>query len=137
MPGIVAGINWRFIEAFVIRQICIDVPVGRRDVDTNPSIALAVLPSAKLTYLNMPFYISESMETEPVRQQIERYLAALEERLEQLIFVCEQLASENQSLLARQNELLAERDELLTQNEQARTRIEAMVSRLKGMGQTT
>ncbi|MEE4378416.1 MAG: TIGR02449 family protein [Candidatus Competibacteraceae bacterium] len=74
------------------------------------------------------------MDTDIARQQTERYLTALEERLEQLIFVCDHLASENQALQTQHNELLTERDELMAQNEQGRARIEAMVSRLKGLG---
>jgi cell division protein ZapB len=74
------------------------------------------------------------MDTDIARQQTERYFTALEEQLEQLIFVCDQLATENQALQTQYNELLIERDELMAQNEQARMRIEAMVSRLKGLG---
>lgn len=77
------------------------------------------------------------MNTETVSQKTERYLATLEERIDELIRSHEQLALENDSLHARQVALLAERDQLIAQNEQSRERIEAMVARLKGLEQST
>jgi cell division protein ZapB len=77
------------------------------------------------------------MNTETVSQKTERYLATLEERIDELIRSHEQLALENDSLHARQVALLAERDKLIAQNEQSRERIEAMVARLKGLEQST
>lgn len=76
------------------------------------------------------------METETLRQNTECYFAALEERLDELIMICEQLARENKSLHTQQAALVAERDELIQENEQSRARIEAMVARLKGLEQT-
>jgi cell division protein ZapB len=77
------------------------------------------------------------MNIETVSQKTERYLATLEERIDELIRSHEQLALENDSLHARQVALLAERDKLIAQNEQSRERIEAMVARLKGLEQST
>ena len=77
------------------------------------------------------------MNTETVSQKTERYLATLEERIDELIRSHEQLALENDSLHARQVALLVERDKLIAQNEQSRERIEAMVARLKGLEQST
>jgi len=68
-----------------------------------------------------------------MHENIDTRLAALEERVEELIFICEQLALENQSLHARQFTLLEERDELIEKNERAQARIDAMVTRLKGL----
>jgi len=76
------------------------------------------------------------MENEPVTRKTERYITALEERVDELIRVYDQLLEENRSLQAQQAELLRERDALIEQNEQSRMRIEAMVVRLKGLEQT-
>lgn len=77
------------------------------------------------------------METETLRQNIECYFAALEERLDELISICERLTQENRSLHAQQAALVAERDQLIQEHEQSRARIDAMVARLKGLEQTS
>ena len=76
------------------------------------------------------------METETNSKITERYLVALEERVDELIRRYDQLAAENHSLRDRHSEMLAERDDLIQQNEQSRARIEAMVMRLKGLEQS-
>lgn len=76
------------------------------------------------------------MENEPVNRKTERYLTALEERVEELIRLHNQLLEENHALQAQHAELQQERDALIEQNEQSRMRIEAMVVRLKGLEQT-
>lgn len=76
------------------------------------------------------------MEYESVTRKTERYITALEERVDELIRVYEQLLEENRSLQAQHAELQQERDALIEQNEQSRMRIEAMVVRLKGLEQT-
>ena len=77
------------------------------------------------------------MEKEASNRITESYFVALEERVDELIRLCEQLIQENRSLQSRQDELLEERDSLIAQNEQSRARIEAMVARLKGLEQST
>ena len=77
------------------------------------------------------------MEKEASNRITDSYFVALEERVDELINLCEQLTQENRSLQSRQDELLEERDTLIAQNEQSRTRIEAMVARLKGLEQST
>ena len=77
------------------------------------------------------------MEKEASNRITDSYFVALEERVDELIRLCEQLTQENRSLQSRQDELLEERDTLIAQNEQSRTRIEAMVARLKGLEQST
>jgi cell division protein ZapB len=76
------------------------------------------------------------MEHESVTRKTERYITALEERVDELIRVYEALLEENRSLQAQHAELQQERDALIEQNEQSRMRIEAMVVRLKGLEQT-
>jgi len=76
------------------------------------------------------------MEHESVTRKTERYITALEERVDELIRVHEALLEENRSLQAQHAELQQERDALIEQNEQSRMRIEAMVVRLKGLEQT-
>ena len=73
------------------------------------------------------------MENNVSEPRTEHYLDTLEERLDELIRVCEQLAMENQSLRVQCNTLAAERDELQVQYTQARGRVEAMVARLRGL----
>ena len=77
------------------------------------------------------------MEKETSNRITDSYFVALEERVDELIRLCEQLTEENRTLQARQDELLEERDTLIAQNEQSRARIEAMVARLKGLEQST
>jgi cell division protein ZapB len=70
-------------------------------------------------------------------RETERNFALLEERLSELIQLCERLNSENQALAAKQAALLAEREALLEENRQTRARIDAMVARLKGLEVTS
>lgn len=76
------------------------------------------------------------MNTDTVHEDTHTYLTALEERIDELIAICEQLTLENQSLHARQHAVLEERDALSEQNEQLRARIDTIVARLKGLGQS-
>lgn len=73
------------------------------------------------------------MEYEIFRQTFTGNFAALAERVDQLILLCEQLAQENQRLRAHQAALQTERDNLLQQHAQSRARIEAIVARLRGL----
>jgi cell division protein ZapB len=73
------------------------------------------------------------MESEMIEIPTRHPLDTLEDRLDELIRVCEQLAMENQSLRVRCDTLTVERDELQEQYTQARRRIEAMVARLRGL----
>jgi len=58
-------------------------------------------------------------------------LTNLEQKLDELILVCERLTKENQRLRAEQDTLKAERNALLEKTSQARSRIEGMIERLK------
>jgi cell division protein ZapB len=65
----------------------------------------------------------------------ENDLKRLEDRLDDLVIVCDRLQSENKSLKEQQDSLSKERANLLQKNEQVRTRVEAMIVRLKSMEQ--
>ena len=57
----------------------------------------------------------------------------VEQKLDQLIELCQQLKRENQTLLEREAGLMVERSELIEKNEMARQKIEAMINRLRSM----
>ena len=58
---------------------------------------------------------------------------ALEEKVDQLVRICERLEDENRALRDQQNSLMAERAALVEKSELARSRVEAMITRLRGM----
>ena len=60
-------------------------------------------------------------------------LAALENRVDELINTVEELKTENSALKNQQESLVSERAILIEKTEQARTRIESMIGRLKAM----
>lgn len=60
-------------------------------------------------------------------------LQTLYARIESLIELAEQLASENGHLRQHEAVLLAERDELQRKNELAKARVEAIILRLKAL----
>lgn len=64
-------------------------------------------------------------------------LKALEQRVDQLLELCQRLHDENHSLRASQDALVQEKANLIAKNEQARSRVEAMISRLKALEQGT
>ena len=70
-----------------------------------------------------------------INSRFEGQLERLEQRVDDLVKVCDQLQSENQSLRQRQDALTSERAALLQKNEQVRARVEAMIGRLKAMEQ--
>lgn len=65
----------------------------------------------------------------------EEDLKRLEQRVDDLVGVCDQLKEENRTLKQRQDALTTERASLLQKNEQVRARVEAMIGRLKAMEQ--
>ena len=60
-------------------------------------------------------------------------LALLEDRIDQLIKLCEELAVENLALRAKQQSLTVDRAKLIEKNELAKTRVESMINRLKAL----
>ena len=65
----------------------------------------------------------------------ENDLKRLEDRLDDLVVICDRLQIENKSLKEQQDSLSKERANLLQKNEQVRVRVEAMIIRLKSMEQ--
>ena len=62
-------------------------------------------------------------------------LKRLEDRLDDLVKICNQLQSENKSLKEKQETLSKERATMVQKNEEVRARVEAMIVRLKSMEQ--
>ena len=56
-----------------------------------------------------------------------------EEKLDQLIELCQQLKQENQALREREAGLVGKRGQLIEKNEMARQKIETMISRLRNL----
>jgi cell division protein ZapB len=79
--------------------------------------------------------MNTSTKSAEFTQQFERELHYLEDKLNDLLTVCDKLREENDSLKKRQDSLVNERAGLLQKNEQVRNRVEAMINRLKGMEQ--
>ena len=61
----------------------------------------------------------------------ENQLQVLEQKIDELIALCDQLNRENQSLKAESRNWMLERQELMDKNDLARTRVEAMINRLR------
>ena len=83
--------------------------------------------------VRMRVYIGPMAEN--LNSNFEHELKRLEQRVDELVRVCDQLQDENRSLKQRQDILTAERANLLQKNEQVRARVEAMIGRLKAMEQ--
>ena len=62
-------------------------------------------------------------------------LGKLEQRIDELVRLCEQLAIENRALQDKHSEWMNERARLLEKNEMARSKVEAMIGRLKSLEQ--
>lgn len=73
------------------------------------------------------------MEQRHVKEDAERELVRLEQRIEELIRTCERLREENRLLQKQQEAYSAERADLIEKNELARSRVEAMINRLKSL----
>lgn len=67
----------------------------------------------------------------------QHYFIALEQKIDELIMLCDQLNSENHVLRSRESNWALERARLVEKNELARVKIEAMISRLKSLDQNT
>lgn len=60
-------------------------------------------------------------------------LKKLEQRIEELIAVCQRLKKENRNLKSGQRDLAQEHARLVEKTQIARTRIESMIGRLKSL----
>ena len=66
----------------------------------------------------------------------ENQLKVLEQKIDELISLCNDLNRENQALKAENQNWQRERQALIDKNEVARNKVEAMISRLRTMEQT-
>tara|TARA_B100000035_G_C20531368_1_gene349778 strand:- start:182 stop:412 length:231 start_codon:yes stop_codon:yes gene_type:complete len=70
-----------------------------------------------------------------INLNFESDLKRLEDRLDDLVKICNQLQAENKSLKEKQETLSRERATMVQKNEEVRARVEAMIVRLKSMEQ--
>ena len=63
----------------------------------------------------------------------DKQLKALEQKIDQLIELCNELNRENQALKAETAGWQQERKDLIDKNELARSKVEAMINRLRTM----
>lgn len=68
-----------------------------------------------------------------INLNFESDLKRLEDRLDDLVKICNQLQTENKSLKEKQETLSRERATMVQKNEEVRARVEAMIVRLKSM----
>lgn len=67
----------------------------------------------------------------------EQQITALEQKIDELIRLCELLNNENNALKNRSSNWLLERSRLVEKNEIARAKIESMITRLKSLEQNS
>ncbi len=63
----------------------------------------------------------------------ETAITTLENKLNQLIHLCDRLKLENDAYQEKESKWLRERTRLVEKNELARTRVESMISKLKNL----
>ncbi len=63
----------------------------------------------------------------------DKQLKALEQKIDELINLCQQLNRENQQLKTQSAGWQRERQDLIDKNEMARSKVEAMITRLRTM----
>ena len=80
----------------------------------------------------LPLYI-HVMTAEKPTQTVDIELKKLENRVDELIHICDRLTDENRSLRDQHDMLQQDRNQLMKKNELVKTRVEAMVARLKSM----
>ena len=73
------------------------------------------------------------MSAEKPTQSVDIELKRLENRIDELIHVCDRLTEENRQLRDQQQVLQTDHAQLLQKNEQVKNRVEAMITRLKSM----
>jgi cell division protein ZapB len=68
-----------------------------------------------------------------IMHEAESQLQRLEQRIDELLLVCQRLKDENLALRSQQQALAAQRASLIDKHDMARSRVEAMINRLKSM----
>ncbi|HEX2237978.1 MAG TPA: TIGR02449 family protein [Gammaproteobacteria bacterium] len=73
------------------------------------------------------------MAHDDVTHEAELQLRRLEQRIDELISICERLKRENWALRSQQQSLAVQRANLIDKHEMVRSRVETMINRLKSM----
>jgi len=73
------------------------------------------------------------MSSDKTTQSVDIELKKLENRIDELISVCDKLGDENKELRDMQKDLHTDRNELMRKNELVKGRVEAMIARLRSM----
>ncbi len=86
-----------------------------------------------LTLLRAATIVADTNKPPQYTSMADNELQVLEQKIDELIALCDQLNRENQSLKADNAGWQSERQDLMDKNELARTRVEAMINRLRTM----
>ena len=86
-----------------------------------------------LTLLRAATIVAALINDPQYTSMADNELQVLEQKIDELIALCDQLNRENQALKADNAGWQSERQDLLDKNELARTRVEAMINRLRTM----
>jgi cell division protein ZapB len=82
-------------------------------------------------YWTPAYYLA--MAHDNIMHEAESQLQRLEQRIDELLLVCQRLKDENLALRSQQQALAAQRASLIDKHDMARSRVEAMINRLKSM----
>jgi cell division protein ZapB len=86
-----------------------------------------------LTLLRATTIVTDTNKRPQYTSMADNELQVLEQKIDELIALCDQLNRENQALKADNAGWQGERQDLMDKNELARTRVEAMINRLRTM----
>ena len=83
----------------------------------------------------LDFSAGYSNSQEPIFQETMNTpdLNALDQKIKNLVALCQKLKEQNRQLRSREQILQAEREQLIEKNAIARSKVEAMISRLKAL----
>ena len=86
-----------------------------------------------LTLLRASSIVAGTNKRTQYTSMADNQLQVLEQKIDELIALCDQLNNENRSLKTNNSSWQRERQDLMDKNELARTRVEAMINRLRAM----
>jgi cell division protein ZapB len=84
-----------------------------------------------LTLLQATTIVADTNKRPQYTSMADNELQVLENKIDELIALCDQLNRENHALKADNASWQGERQDLMDKNELARTRVEAMINRLR------
>ena len=76
---------------------------------------------------------TRALDQDKLGKMLARDLSTLEAKVDELIELCESLASENRALRERNRAWAVEKSDLVERNELARSKIDALIDRLRSM----